>query len=194
MTTLYLKDLSHGMLALFKAAGFRVCVSTHVSDYEYRRRTWPERIRSRPWKKWELCYRPLVYACEGILMLTPRTWDNLSTTWAQMETEFVGEITPAMEAGEREGSMDPQGQAQAKAPQIGRFDYVRYDEKSQGIQEDFKSVFKTLEGMANVRLTSSRAKALMLTALEEAYMWAGKAIRDDQELRGFELQEQRTNS
>ena len=78
---------------------------------------------------------------------------------------------------------------------MSRFDYVKYDEKAVNQQNDFKNYFQGLEGHVS-ELESPRAKALVLTKLEEAYMWIGKAIRDDQIERNgsAELQEERTNS
>lgn len=61
-----------------------------------------------------------------------------------------------------------------------RFDYIAYDEKAKKDQELFKQKFQGLESHVESSLISPRAKALTLTALEEAYMWVGKAIRDDQ--------------
>lgn len=61
-----------------------------------------------------------------------------------------------------------------------RFDYVKYDEKATDDQASFKAIFTALEKTVNEYLKSPRAKALVLTKLEEAYMWIGKAIRDDQ--------------
>lgn len=63
---------------------------------------------------------------------------------------------------------------------MNRFDYVKYDESAISNQETFKQQFKTLESLVETNLLSPRAKALALTKLEEAYMWVGKAIRDDQ--------------
>lgn len=60
-----------------------------------------------------------------------------------------------------------------------RFSYVKYDEQSKHVQETLKSAFEMVEHLVN-GLPSSREKALCLTALEEAYMWTGKAIRDCQ--------------
>ena len=79
---------------------------------------------------------------------------------------------------------------------MNRFDYVKYDEGAQIIQEGFKQMFMELEDKAETLLVSPRARALVLTKLEEAYMWVGKAIRDDQisRLDVAELQEERTNS
>lgn len=76
-----------------------------------------------------------------------------------------------------------------------RFDYVKYDEKAISDQEQFKKQFQALESMVDFSLVSPRAKALVHTKLEEAYMWVGKAIRDDQIKRNgsAELQEQRGN-
>lgn len=78
---------------------------------------------------------------------------------------------------------------------MSRFDYVKYDGLAQITQADFKDEFGKLESMVEC-LNSPRAKALVLTKLEEAYMWVGKAIRDDQILRNThtELQEMRNNS
>ncbi len=60
-----------------------------------------------------------------------------------------------------------------------RFDYIKYDEVHQERQEAFKKKFEELEAMAGV-LVESKAKSLFITKLEETYMWAGKAIRDNQ--------------
>lgn len=65
-----------------------------------------------------------------------------------------------------------------------RFDYVRYDERATNAQEAFKDLFTKAENLANETLDEGRAKSLFLTYLEIAYMWSGKAIRDDQITRG----------
>ena len=46
------------------------------------------------------------------------------------------------------------------------------------------------------KLYNGRSASLALTKLEEAYMWIGKQIRDDQIARNehYELQEERVNS
>lgn len=76
----------------------------------------------------------------------------------------------------------------------GRFDYVKYDEQAIKQQAIFKDRFEELERFAS-ELKDGRAKSLFLTHLEEAYMWTGKAIRDEQIARsgGAELQEGRNN-
>ncbi len=63
---------------------------------------------------------------------------------------------------------------------MSRFDFVKYDAQSQVNQDVLKQQFEKLEEQVCMRLHSPRAKALVLTKLEEAYMWVGKAIRDDQ--------------
>lgn len=63
---------------------------------------------------------------------------------------------------------------------MNRFDYVKYDEKATSDQARFKAIFMAIEAKVTDLLQSPRAKALVLTKLEEAYMWVGKAIRDDQ--------------
>ncbi len=61
---------------------------------------------------------------------------------------------------------------------MGRFDYVRYDEHTVKQQATFKAAFEALDLHANLNLKDGRAKALVITKLEEAYMWVGKALRD----------------
>ena len=51
-------------------------------------------------------------------------------------------------------------------------------------------MFEAIEDYANLTLKDSRPKSLLLTALEEAYMWSGKAIRDEQIERDGELKHQ----
>lgn len=76
-----------------------------------------------------------------------------------------------------------------------RFDYVKYDGIAQTTQESCKDLFGQLEKYVEASLVNGRAKALVLTKLEEAYMWIGKAIRDEQIARNgcAELQEERKN-
>lgn len=77
---------------------------------------------------------------------------------------------------------------------MSRFDYVKYDEKSCDLQAGFKDLFQTVEYEVD-KLAPGRAKALIYTKLEEAYMWVGKAIRDEQIERNHmtELQEERND-
>lgn len=79
---------------------------------------------------------------------------------------------------------------------MSRFDYVKYDEKAAEMQSNFKDDFEALERAVVANLKPGRASSLVLTKLEEAYMWVGKAIRDEQIVRNgtAELQEERTNS
>ncbi len=67
---------------------------------------------------------------------------------------------------------------------MSRFDYVKYDEKAVADQTHFKAKFEAMEHDIETMLPNGRPKALVLTALEEAYMWIGKSIRDEQVLRG----------
>lgn len=41
-------------------------------------------------------------------------------------------------------------------------------------------MFESIERYASEHLVEGRAKSLLLTHLEEAYMWTGKALRDQQ--------------
>lgn len=60
-----------------------------------------------------------------------------------------------------------------------RFCYVKYDARSTAAQEALKAQFEVIETLVEA-LSASREKSLCLTALEESYMWTGKAIRDQQ--------------
>ena len=62
---------------------------------------------------------------------------------------------------------------------MNRFDYVRYDNKSQSQQDTLKRKFMELETEIDC-LAPGRAKSLAQTKLEESYMWCGKALRDEQ--------------
>lgn len=80
---------------------------------------------------------------------------------------------------------------------MGRFDYVRYDAQAQGDQAAFKSQFEQTEMMIEERLKgATAAKQRALRKLEEAYMWLGKALRDEQIARNgaAELLEERGNA
>jgi hypothetical protein len=62
---------------------------------------------------------------------------------------------------------------------MSRFSYVKYDESATRQQDSFKKMFENLENFVD-SLEDGRAKALVYTKLEEAYMWIGKSIRDSQ--------------
>ena len=73
-----------------------------------------------------------------------------------------------------------------KAP--SRFDYVKYDPRAQHQQMHAKSAVMHVEECIG-RLDAGGATERALTALEECYMWIGKAIRDEQvATRGADLQ------
>ena len=60
-----------------------------------------------------------------------------------------------------------------------RFDYVAYDDVAQKtsntLKDSFVNLHEQVDGLAN-----GREKSLAITKLEEAFMWCGKAIRNDQ--------------
>lgn len=70
-----------------------------------------------------------------------------------------------------------------------RFSYVKYDERATNHQGAMKKQFELLEAAVDL-MADGRAKSLILTKLEEAYMWVGKAIRDDQIARTGKVDEQ----
>jgi hypothetical protein len=78
---------------------------------------------------------------------------------------------------------------------MNRFDNVAYDELAKELQANFKTVFSAA-AQAVEELGPNRPTSLALTSLEEAYMWVGKAIRDNQIERNgtTDLGEGRSNS
>jgi uncharacterized membrane-anchored protein YjiN (DUF445 family) len=83
-----------------------------------------------------------------------------------------------------------------KMAEPNRFDYVRYDDEAVEQQNKFKKMFKELEDAVENDLGRGRPQSLVMTKLEEAYMWVGKAIRDEQIRRNGSapMQDERTNS
>lgn len=63
---------------------------------------------------------------------------------------------------------------------MSRFDYVAYDQTRMDLQSSYRLLFEEVAAQVEGHLTDGRAKSLALTKLEEAYMWVGKALRDDQ--------------
>ena len=76
-----------------------------------------------------------------------------------------------------------------------RFDYVRYDVESQDKQKIFKDHVEELERMITT-LECPRSVEYAIKALEEAYMWIGKALRNEQIKRNgsAEPQEERCDT
>ena len=73
-----------------------------------------------------------------------------------------------------------------------KYEYVKYDDVARSQQNNFKTLFEQIEnGLAAIGGTLSDAKgpivgreiALARTKLEEAYMWIGKALKNDQVMR-----------
>lgn len=77
---------------------------------------------------------------------------------------------------------------------MSKYDYVMYDDRAAAQQRYFKEKFQDLDVLVDA-LENGRAKAIASTKLEEAYMWVGKAIRDEQIKRNGSapLQEERKN-
>ena len=70
-----------------------------------------------------------------------------------------------------------------------RFSYVKYDEPAVAQQNSLKMAFEHIEKLVDA-LDDGRAKSLVFTKLEEAYMWTGKSIRDSQVKRNGSAAEQ----
>ena len=63
-----------------------------------------------------------------------------------------------------------------------RFAYIKYDETATAKSTTARELCEKVEHFLETQLPNSRYKSLALTALEEAYAWIGKAIRDEQVL------------
>ena len=60
-----------------------------------------------------------------------------------------------------------------------RFSYVKYDAKHETLSSKIRTEFENLEVLL-LDLGQNREASLAVTKLEEAFMWAGKAIRNSQ--------------
>ena len=60
-----------------------------------------------------------------------------------------------------------------------RFDHIEFDPAHIEMQQEAKQLCMDLESFID-QMPPGRAKSLSLAALEESYMWIGKAIRDHQ--------------
>lgn len=83
-----------------------------------------------------------------------------------------------------------------KMSKTSKFDYIAYDEEAKVHQAQLKLLVSAVEDKLYT-LANTRYISLAITSLEECYMWAGKAIRDDQLVRNnyeFSLEEERSNS
>lgn len=58
--------------------------------------------------------------------------------------------------------------------------YVKYDDDSAQKSVSLKNKVEILSTEICANLTPSRERSLAVTKLEEAFMWIGKAIRNDQ--------------
>lgn len=76
---------------------------------------------------------------------------------------------------------------------MSRFDYVKFDDATAKKLSDFKDRFVGLEKDC-AQIKDGRAKSLVLTKLEEAYMWIGKALRDEQIANGGDSTDQPNRS
>lgn len=63
---------------------------------------------------------------------------------------------------------------------MSRFDYIKYDQQSQNTQQTLKKHFEAIEKVLCEDLPVGLEKDLAMMKLEEAYMWVGKAIKEEQ--------------
>lgn len=75
---------------------------------------------------------------------------------------------------------------------MSKFNYVKYDERSEMLQNKFKKMVVDLDAMI-MSFPNTHTRYNACAALEVFYMWVGKTIRDDQIQRnGYaDLQEER---
>ena len=66
---------------------------------------------------------------------------------------------------------------------MSRFDHVKFDPEHESTRKVLRVLVESLENcidMISIDKAAGRSKAMAMTKLEECYMWAGKAVRDDQ--------------
>jgi hypothetical protein len=77
-------------------------------------------------------------------------------------------------------------QVQTKEKVMGKFDYVKFDDLSIEKTELLKGEFTALEQVLSASLIPGREKSLVMTKLEEAWMWVGKSIKAEQAQRNHQ--------
>lgn len=63
--------------------GTDIISSQYVSDYETVKRTWKERLFSKPWspfKTHKQVYKPYVFKLNGLIIVSPATYARLKET------------------------------------------------------------------------------------------------------------------
>lgn len=63
------------------------------------------------------------------------------------------------------------------------FDKIQYDEEAVLKSQMLKAKMENILDFMERKLIESRARSIVKSKLEEAFMWAGKAIKDDQIVR-----------
>jgi len=70
-----------------------------------------------------------------------------------------------------------------------RFEFVKFNDESKAAHSEFTEKFKQLEqDILTIRSNPYRFEAMK--SLEACYMWVGKAIRQEQIQRSYDLKEQ----
>jgi hypothetical protein len=64
---------------------------------------------------------------------------------------------------------------------MSRFDYIAYDQDHQRLSSEFRLFYQNLEEAILAGLPEGRERALVLTKLEESFMWVGKTLKISQE-------------
>lgn len=70
---------------------------------------------------------------------------------------------------------------------MSRFESVQFDESSKEKWALLTKQYSQLENIINNLLEDGRARSVVMTKLEESFMWVGKAIRNDQWKRSRRL-------
>lgn len=63
---------------------------------------------------------------------------------------------------------------------MNRFASIEYDPIANSQHTLFKAEFESLGNLVEAQLQNGREKSIVLKNLEEAYMWLGKAIKEEQ--------------
>lgn len=63
---------------------------------------------------------------------------------------------------------------------MSRFDFIKYDEKSQETQGPLKKHFEAIEKILDEDLPEGSEKDNALMKLQESYHWVGESIKCDQ--------------
>lgn len=86
----------------------KIIIDKHVSDYDQIKRTWKERLFSRPWRPWvskKSVHNPKIYRAGDTIICSPKTEANIRSAqknsspmgWSDSKPLYPGYYCPKLD-------------------------------------------------------------------------------------------------